>query len=465
MEDKKLKKQLSSRHITMLALGGAIGAGLFKGSGEAIGIAGPSVLIAFLIGGMILYIVMKGLGKIVLSGGDTHHGLSGLIRPYLGAHSADFTDWVYWSMWIINIIAEAVAAASFLQLWFPHIPAWVFVFMLAVLTTIINLYSVRLFAETEYWLAFAKISVIILLIIFAIPAWVFVFMLAVLTTIINLYSVRLFAETEYWLAFAKISVIILLIIFAAYLVGQQMLGSGVFPTLQQLTDHGGFTPHGMKGIISSLLVVIYSYGGSELIAITVSEADDPKRAIPKAIKGVLTDHGGFTHHVMKGIISSFLVVIYYYGGSELIAITVSEADDHKRAIPKAIKGVMGRIISFYIIPLFFLLIIFPWNTLAGTNVSPFVMVFEKMNIPFAADIVNFVIVLALFSSINSGVYASSRILFFRLKDRKGSSRKLAVLNKHQVPQRAVLFCTSVLYLGVALSYFVGLCCFVPVFFI
>lgn len=355
MEDKKLKKQLSSRHITMLALGGAIGAGLFKGSGEAIGIAGPSVLIAFLIGGMILYIVMKGLGKIVLSGGDTHHGLSGLIRPYLGAHAADFTDWVYWSMWIINIIAEAVAAASFLQLWFPHIPAWVFVFMLAVLTTIINLYSVRLFAETEYWLAFAKISVIILL-----------------------------------------------IIFAAYLVGQQMLGTGVFPTLQQLTDHGGFTPHGMKGIISSLLVVIYSYGGSELIAITVSEADDPKRAIPKAI-----------------------------------------------------KGVMGRIISFYIIPLFLLLIIFPWNTLAGTNVSPFVLVFEKMNIPFAADIVNFVIVLALFSSINSGVYASSRILFFRLKDRKGSSRKLAVLNKHQVPQRAVLFCTSVLYLGVALSYFVG----------
>ena len=355
MEDKKLKKQLSSRHITMLALGGAIGAGLFKGSGEAIGIAGPSVLIAFLIGGLILYIVMKGLGKIVLSGGDTHHGLSGLIRPYLGAHSADFTDWVYWSMWIINIIAEAVAAASFLQLWFPHIPAWVFVFMLAVLTTIINLYSVRVFAETEYWLAFAKISVIILL-----------------------------------------------IIFATYLVGQQMLGTGVFPTLQQLTDHGGFTPHGMKGIISSLLVVIYSYGGSELIAITVSEADDPKRAIPKAI-----------------------------------------------------KGVMGRIISFYIIPLFLLLILFPWNTLAGTNVSPFVMVFEKMNIPFAADIVNFVIVLALFSSINSGVYASSRILFFRLKDRKGSSRKLAVLNKHQVPQRAVLFCTSVLYLGVALSYFVG----------
>ena len=84
-----LKKQLSSRHITMLALGGAIGAGLFKGSGEAIGIAGPSVLIAFLIGGAVLFIVMSGLGKLVLDGGDTHHGLSGLVRPFLGAHSAD----------------------------------------------------------------------------------------------------------------------------------------------------------------------------------------------------------------------------------------------------------------------------------------------------------------------------------------------------------------------------------------
>lgn len=351
----KLKKQLSSRHITMLALGGAIGAGLFKGSGEAIGIAGPSVLIAFLIGGCVLFIVMNGLGKLVLDGGDTQHGLSGLVRPFLGSHSADFVDWVYYSMWTINIIAEAVAAVSFLQLWFPHIPTWAFVLILAVLTTLINLYSVRLFAETEYWLAFAKISVIILLIIFGI-----------------------------------------------YLVGQQMLGHGIFPTLQNITNHGGFAPHGMKGVINSLLVVIYSYGGSELIAITVSEADDPKKAIPKAI-----------------------------------------------------RGVMGRIVSFYIIPLFLLLIIFPWNNLAGTTVSPFVMVFEKMNIPFAPDIVNFVIVLALFSSINSGVYASSRLLYFRLKDKKGPANKLAVLNRHHVPQRSVLFCASILYLGVVLSYFVG----------
>ena len=352
--EKKLKRQLSSRHITMLALGGAIGAGLFKGSGEAIGIAGPAVLIAFAIGGIVLYIVMNGLGKLVLDG-ENQTGLSGIIQPYLGAHAADFIDWAYLSLWLINIIAEAVAAAAFMQLWFPQTPPWVFVLIMAVLTTLINLYSVKLFAETEYWLAFVKISVIVLL-----------------------------------------------IVFAVFLIGKQMIHIGALPTLQQMTAHNGFAPHGMKGMINSLLVVIYSYGGSELVAVAVSEAGDPKVAIPKAI-----------------------------------------------------KGVMGRIVSFYIVPLFLLLIIFPWDTLANSSVGPFIMVFEKMNIPFAADIVNLVIVLALFSSINSGVYAGSRTLYFRLKERQGIGRKLATLNKHQTPQRAVLFCASTLYIGVILSYFVG----------
>ncbi len=352
--ENKLQKQMTSRHITMLALGGAIGAGLFKGSGEAIGIAGPSVLLAFLLGGIVLFIVMSGLGRLVLHN-DNVHGLSGLIRPILGSHTADFIDWIYWSLWMINIIAEGVAAASFLQLWFPNIPQWLFVLLLAILTTVINLYSVRLFAETEYWLAFAKISVIILL-----------------------------------------------IIFGVFLVGKMAIAEGLFPTVQHMNAHGGFAPNGMKGLISSLLVVIYSYGGSELIAITVSEAENPKEAIPKAI-----------------------------------------------------KGVMGRIISFYIIPLFLLLIIYPWDTLASSTTSPFVMIFEKMNFPFAADFINFVIVLALFSSINSGVYASSRTLYFRLQNRGGFAKKLTKLNHHRVPRNAVLFCTGTLYIGVILSYFVG----------
>ncbi|KSU10383.1 putative amino acid permease YvbW [Lactococcus lactis] len=353
--NQSLKKKMAARHITMIALGGAIGAGLFKGSSSAIAAAGPSVLIAYFIGGIVLYFVMKSLEKLVLSSKDPH-GLSGLVQPYLGNHTADFTDWVYWSMWMINIIAEAVAAASFLQLWFANVPTWVFVLIIALLTSLINLFSVALFAETEYWLAFIKISVVILL-----------------------------------------------IIFGVFLVAKQIFITNLVTTFSGMTAHGGFAPHGFKGVINSLLIVIYSYGGSELIAITVSETEDPKRAIPKAIRGVI-----------------------------------------------------GRIISFYIIPMFLLLVIYNWQTLATSSMSPFVMVFNKMHIPFAGDIVNLIIILALFSSINSGIYASSRLLYFRLKNRQGKmAQRMAHLNKHHVPQRAVIFCSGTLYIGVVLSYFVG----------
>ncbi|MDM7502010.1 amino acid permease [Lactococcus lactis] len=353
--NQSLKKKMAARHITMIALGGAIGAGLFKGSSSAIAATGPSVLIAYFIGGIVLYFVMKSLEKLVLSSKDPH-GLSGLVQPYLGNHTADFTDWVYWSMWMINIIAEAVAAASFLQLWFANVPTWVFVLIIALLTSLINLFSVALFAETEYWLAFIKISVVILL-----------------------------------------------IIFGVFLVAKQIFDTNLVTTFSGMTAHGGFAPHGFKGVINSLLIVIYSYGGSELIAITVSETEDPKRAIPKAIRGVI-----------------------------------------------------GRIISFYIIPMFLLLVIYNWQTLATSSMSPFVMVFNKMHIPFAGDIVNLIIILALFSSINSGIYASSRLLYFRLKNRQGKmAQRMAHLNKHHVPQRAVIFCSGTLYIGVVLSYFVG----------
>ncbi|MDG4964610.1 amino acid permease [Lactococcus lactis] len=353
--NQSLKKKMAARHITMIALGGAIGAGLFKGSSSAIAAAGPSVLIAYFIGGIVLYFVMKSLEKLVLSSKDPH-GLSGLVQPYLGNHTADFTDWVYWSMWMINIIAEAVAAASFLQLWFANVPTWIFVLIIALLTSLINLFSVALFAETEYWLAFIKISVVILL-----------------------------------------------IIFGVFLVAKQIFNTNLVTTFSGMTAHGGFAPHGFKGVINSLLIVIYSYGGSELIAITVSETEDPKRAIPKAIRGVI-----------------------------------------------------GRIISFYIIPMFLLLVIYNWQTLATSSMSPFVMVFNKMHIPFAGDIVNLIIILALFSSINSGIYASSRLLYFRLKNRQGKmAQRMAHLNKHHVPQRAVIFCSGTLYIGVVLSYFVG----------
>ncbi|KAF1301429.1 MULTISPECIES: amino acid permease [Enterococcus] len=351
--ENKLQKKLHSRHVTMLALGGAIGAGLFKGSGEAIGLAGPSVLLAFLLGGCLLYSIMSSAGALAMK--NTHaRSLSEIVEPYIGKFSAYFTDWLYWTLWMINVIAEAVAAASFMQLWFPNTPAWIFILGISLITTLINFLSVRIFAETEFWLTVGKISVVLLL-----------------------------------------------IAFAGFLVVQQIFGEGFFPTMQSMTTHGGFFPHKLQGLFNSLLLVIYSYGGTELIIIAMGETEDPERSIPKAIHSVIF-----------------------------------------------------RIIAFYIVPMFLLLIIYPWQELAQSNVSPFVMVFEKMNIPFAADLVNLVIVLALFSSINSGIYASSRILHLQLSKSKRFSKHMK-LNKHGVPNRAVMVSTATLYAGVLLSYIFG----------
>lgn len=354
-KNQSLGKKMASRHIMMLALGGVIGAGLFKGSSSAIALAGPAVLISYLIGGIILYLVMKSIQSLVLSS-DNPEGLSGLVQPYLGSHAADFTDWIYFSLWMLNTIAEAVAAASFLQLWFPHVPSWAFVLIIAVLVSIINLFSVTIFAETEYWLALIKIIVIILL-----------------------------------------------VVLCLFLVGIMILKTNIFTVLSGFTGHGGLAPHGVRGIANSLLIVIYSYGGSELIALTVSEAKNPQESIPRAIRAVI-----------------------------------------------------GRIVSFYIIPLFLVLLIYNWKTLANSSLSPFVMVFNKLQIPFATDIINIIIVFALFSSINTGIYASSRLLFFRLKNRSSKiSRNISHLNHRKVPQRCIIICSGILYISVLLSYFFG----------
>ncbi|WP_122644902.1 amino acid permease [Enterococcus mediterraneensis] len=351
--ENKLQKKLHSRHVTMLALGGAIGAGLFKGSGEAISLAGPSVLLAFLLGGLLLYSIMTSAGTLAME--NTHAGsLSEIVEPYLGRFSAYFTDWLYWTLWMINVITEAVAAASFIQLWFPDIPAWIFILGISLLTTLINFLSVKIFAETEFWLTVGKISVVVLL-----------------------------------------------IAFAGFLVVQQIFDIGFLPTMHTMTAHGGFFPHKLHGLFNSLLLVIYSYGGTELIIIAMGETEDPKRSIPKAIHSVIF-----------------------------------------------------RIIAFYIIPMFLLLIIYPWQELANSSASPFVMVFEKMNIPFASDLVNLVIILALFSSINSGIYASSRILHLQLSKSKRFAKQMK-LNKHGVPNRAVMVSTATLYIGVLLSYVFG----------
>ncbi|MFJ5964453.1 amino acid permease [Bacillus sp. NPDC093026] len=351
-EQVQLKRTMTSRHMMMLALGGAIGAGLFKGSSSAIDIAGPAVILAYMMGGLILLFIMQGLAEMTVArpGARTFRDL---IEPVLGKYPAYFLDWIYWKMWVLNIAAEAIVSAIFIRYWFPQVPVWILVLIISLTVTLINVCSVQMFAETEYWLTSVKIAVIIL------------FMIIGLT-----------------------------MLFVSF-------GQHTAPGLSNLTEHGGFFPNGTGGLIAAMLVVVYSYGGTEMIGVTLAETKNPEKVIPKAIQ------------------STFV-----------------------------------RIIGFYVLPFFIIVSLIPWNQVNNEQVSPFVTVFASIGVPYASDIMNGIILLAILSSMNSGLYASSRVLYTQAMDGrvwKGFSK----LSKQQVPVRAILICTSTLYAAVLISLFVG----------
>lgn len=218
-------------------------------------------------------------------------------------------------MWVLNIAAESVVVAIFIQYWLPDYPIWIFALSVSVLVTVINLLSVKVFAETEYWLAFIKITVIV------------VFIIA--------------------------GLLLLLVNF----------GSHTAVGYSNLTDHGGFLPNGPAGLIAAMLVVIYSYGGTEIIGITLAETKNPEKVVPKAVRSTLV-----------------------------------------------------RIISFYLLPFFIIVSLIPWNEVNGVAESPFVMVFKMIGIPGADHIMNAVVILAIISSMNSGLYGSSRVLYTQAVD-------------------------------------------------
>ena len=351
-DNQRLQRTMTSRHITMMALGGAIGAGLFKGSSAAIDLAGPSVLIAYLIGGIILLFVMQGLAEMAVRNSEART-FRDLVQSILGKFPAYFLDWIYWKMWVLNIAAESVVAAIFLQYWLPDYPIWMLALSVSVLVTVINLLSVKVFAETEYWLALIKITVIV------------VFIIA--------------------------GFVLLLVTF----------GDHTAVGFSNLTDHGGFFPNGPTGLIAAMLVVIYSYGGTEIIGITLAETKNPEKVVPKAVRSTLV-----------------------------------------------------RIIFFYLLPFFIIVSLIPWNEVNGVAESPFVMVFKMIGIPGADHIMNAVVILAIISSMNSGLYGSSRVLYTQAVD--GRIPKIfAHLSKKKVPVYAILMCTLALYIGVIISLFAG----------
>ncbi|WP_026695465.1 amino acid permease [Peribacillus kribbensis] len=351
-DNMSLQRTMTSRHIMMMALGGSIGAGLFKGSSSAIDMAGPSVIVAYLIGGIILLFIMQGLAEMAVRNSKART-FRDLIQSALGHFPAYFLDWIYWKMWVLNIAAEAVVAAIFLQYWLPHYPIWMLALVVSAIVTIINLLSVKIFAETEYWLALIKISVIMIFILAG-----------------------------------------LLLLFVTF-------GHHSAPGFSNLSSHGGFFPKGPGGLITAMLVVIYSYGGTEIIGVTLAETKDPEKVVPKAVRGTLT-----------------------------------------------------RIIAFYLFPFFIIVSLIPWNKVNSVQESPFVSVFKMIGIPGADHIMNAVILLAILSSMNSGLYGSSRVLYTQAVDGR-VPQIFAKLSGKKVPVYSILMCTSSLNAGVLISLFAG----------
>lgn len=295
----------------MIAIGGAIGTGLFLGSSLAVHTAGPAVLVSYVIGAVIALVFMGALSEMAVA--HPAPGSFGVYAEmYLNPWAGFVVRYSYWACQCIAIGNEAVAIGIYCQWWLPNTPQWL---------------------------------------------WVIVFGGALL--FVNAWSVTSFGGFEYWFAMIKVVAIILFIVIGIGLLG----GAAHRPAigLTNLTAHGGFAPHGWVAVWTAMVFVIFSYIGTEVVAVTAGEAKDPARAVPRAM-----------------------------------------------------RQVVGRLIVFYLGAMFVLVAIVPWTQIqsgADVTASPFVKVFGLIGVPAAAHVINFVVITAAASSINCNLYLTSRMLF------------------------------------------------------
>ena len=328
-----LGQSLTSRQLVMMGLGSAIGAGLFLGSGAGIGMAGPAVLLSYLIAGSLVIIVMHAIGEMAAA-----KPASGAFSVYaadaLGPTAGATIGWLWWVQLVIVIAAEAVGAAGLLATLWPQlsVPLTALGFML--LFTVINLFGVKNFGAFEFWFSLIKIVAI--------------------------------------LAFIAIGI--------ALLAGA--LPAVPSPGLSNFVANGGFAPNGIAGIGAALLVVIFAFGGTEIVAVAAAETADPGRSIARAVRTV-----------------AWRIAIFYLGSISVIIAVV------------------------------------PWNSPALK--SPFAAVLDVANIPGAASAITLIAVIALLSALNANLYGASRMVF-SLARRHEAPALLGRTNASQVPVAAVL---------------------------
>ncbi|TWH45868.1 amino acid permease [Sporomusa sp. KB1] len=237
-ENQNLSRGLKNRHVQLLAIGGAIGTGLFLGAGRSIHLAGPSILFAYMITGVICFFVMRALGELLLSNLN-YHSFVDFVRDYLGNGAAFITGWTYWFCWISLAMADVTAAGLYIQYWFPNIAQWV-------------------------------PSLIILVILL----------------IMNLTAVRLFGEMEFWFALIKVVAILALIVIGTFMIIKGFSTDAGASGFANLWSYGGWLPNGVSGFILSFQMVVFAFTGIELVGLTAGETENPKRVIPKAINNI-----------------------------------------------------------------------------------------------------------------------------------------------------------------------------------
>jgi len=345
--DAKLHQGLKQRHLSMIALGGVIGAGLFVGSGVVINSVGPGAFITYAVTGVLIVMIMRMLGEMATANPSTG-SFADYARHALGGWAGFSVAWLYWYFWVIVVGFEAVAGAGILQKWLPDTPLWVLSLVLLLLMTATNLYSVASFGEFEFWFAGIKVA----------------------------------------------AICIFLLVGSLYVLG---LWPGHSLDFSNLTAHGGFFPNGVASIFSGIVVVIFSMVGAEIATIAAAESNDPERAITRATNSVIV-----------------------------------------------------RILVFYIGSIFLLAVILPWNS-QQLGASPYVAAFERMGFGWAGDVMNAVVVTAVLSCLNSGLYTASRMLFV-LAGRREAPAVLLRTSRRGVPVAAILLSTVVGYLCVVAAY-------------
>jgi len=338
----ELHKGLKQRHLTMIAIGGVIGAGLFVGSGVVIKETGPAAFLTYALTGVLIVLVMRMLGEMATANPSTG-SFADYARKALGGWAGFSVGWLYWYFWVIVVGFEAVAGATVLTYWF-HAPLWLLSLGLMLLMTATNLFSVRSYGEFEYWFAGVKVA----------------------------------------------AICVFLVLGTLYVIG-------AWPNkgfdLSNLTAHGGLFPNGVGAVFSGIVVVIFSMVGAEIATIAAAESPDPERAIARATNSVVV-----------------------------------------------------RIAIFYVGSLFLLVVILPWNS-AELAASPYVSAFTKMGLPYADHVMNAVVLTAVLSCLNSGLYTASRMLFV-LAGRREAPVALITVNGRGVPVWAILTSTVVGFLCV-----------------